>query len=100
MRQLFNFMVGSPGRITALGSILGHVGFAFFVSGILSRIPGIVDDLMSSEGVKSLSQLFPYLPLWWLPESAPTIILAFLTMLAGIYVWTIGRRVDQLYEDV
>ncbi len=98
VRLIFNFLVGSPGRLTALGSFIGHVGCFFLLAGVFGAIPGLLESAFTHEDIRSLSSLFPQLPLWWIPESGLAFFAAFVTTVAGAYIWEVGRRIDTLYQ--
>lgn len=100
MRQVFNFMAGKPGRITGIGSLVGHVGWFFSLAGLFGRFPGMVGAALDGTNeVKNLSSLYPSLPLWWVPESAPSMLLAILVCIGGASLWSLGRRIDVLHQS-
>lgn len=99
IRLIFNFAVGKPGRLTAAGSAIGHTGFFFTWAGLFSRFPGMVGTILFGEELRTLSELFPQLPLWWLPESVLGLCFSAATLIAGVYLWALGRRVDRLYQS-
>lgn len=98
MRAIFNFLVGKPGRVTRLGEFVGFVGYFLSLAALFSRMPGmVVAAFHGSTEFRTLSELYPSWPLWWVPESGASIILALLICAAALYLRSVGHKVDRLY---
>lgn len=98
MRAIFDFLVDKPGRVTRLGEYVSFVGFFLVLAGMFSRMPGmVVGVLHGSSESPTLSEIYPSWPLGWLPESVASVMLALLICVAGIYLQSLGHKVDRLY---
>lgn len=97
LRAIFDLLVGGPRRVTTIGIVVAHVGWIFFIPGLFGYAHKIVIDAIDGEGIKTFAEMYPRLPLWWVPESLPAMALAIATLLAGVAVVFVGRRVDRLY---
>lgn len=100
MRTIFNFMFGKPGRVTRIGECVGYIGYFFSMAGFFGKMPGMVIAAFNNGSIdfRPISELYPSLPLWWVPESGATIILALLMCVAGLYIRSFGHMVDALYS--
>ena len=99
MRLIFDYLVGKPGRLTSIGKVTGHIGWFFSLAALFGWFPGAVEDAVAHQGHKSLGELYPQLPLWWVPESLPASVLVVAALIAGVWIVTFGHRIDRLYES-
>ncbi len=98
MRFLFDFFVGKPGRLTAFGKIVFHIGWAILLAGIFGALSRTIPEVLMHQEPKSLAELYPSLPVWWVPESTLGFLLALILTAGGAWIALAGRRVDRLYN--
>lgn len=103
IKRLNCWFLGNPRRITVLGRFLAILGLALLVAGIFgahARIAFVVIMGFNSRFPieKSLEELFPQLPVWWIPESIPGFLGVILLLSAGIYVFFAGRKISKRLE--
>lgn len=99
MERVFIYLLEQPGRVKGIGRAMVRICSALLVAAAIgnfvTKAMGILPTLAKRpEVTKRLSEVYPSLPLWWVPESAAGVLAAILGVAAGFVVVNIGRRID------
>jgi hypothetical protein len=89
-------LVKLGGHITSLGCIYSVFGF---FGQVATKIPGLLSQ-PSKQPIadKSLADIYPTLPTWWIPESAYGWMLAVSIVAIGLWLTVIGKHLNRVYE--
>lgn len=103
LNHVDHYFHSKPNRITGPGRILIRVGGFLFVMGIVGKaLAGFMSSLQSlvqqPQAAKTLTELYPTLPLWWVPETAVGFIGSGLLVVAGICLVLYGQRIDRFFK--
>ena len=91
-----------PERLVAAGGVAMYSAQALLVAGLFGTVATTAMSSLSvlgtkaAEHSKTLAELYPDLPTWWIPESAEAFIAAAALMAAGLWLRLIGRRYQRL----
>jgi hypothetical protein len=101
--RLQEFFYSEPGRITGLGRLLVQFGAFLLLSGAFGRLAtGTINILPTlakqPETTKTLADIYPELPLWWVPESLLGAVASGLVLVAGICIALHGKNIDRLLK--
>jgi hypothetical protein len=89
-----------PGRITSLGRFLNWLSSVLFLSAAVGHFVTTASNILPKhpgqlQTAKTLADIYPSLPLWWVPESFPGLALVVPVFIAGIYLTSYGKRLDR-----
>ncbi len=95
---LISWFLSRPTRIIHVGSALFRTGMFLTVAGLLGRVATIGVSAIKSIGkgetsVLSLSDIYPTVPTWWIPESIVGYIFSILLVAMGLIVVQTGREI-------
>jgi hypothetical protein len=98
--RMIDFFLERPKRLISLGRVLVEVGGFVLVIGAIGRVatgfPGITNMLAKvSAPEKTLADLYPSLPTWWIPESIVGAIPALALIALGFWLAMTGRRLSR-----
>lgn len=101
LERIWMFFLENPRRLTALGKILLETGGALLIAGSIGHLIcasyGIEASLTHKAPTPvSLADVYPDLPLWWVPESAFGYILSCIITVAGVYFVRTGKRLTKI----
>lgn len=97
---LIDFFIARPGRLTALGRILFHLGATTLLFALCGRIATIgVSTIQGLAGGPardvSLALLYPTLPTWWVPEGFPGYFTCIATIALGLALVQTEKVIDR-----
>jgi hypothetical protein len=102
LNQVDHYFHSRPNRISGPGRLLVRIGGFLFVMGIVGKaLAGFMSALQSlvqQQATKTLSEIYPTLPLWWVPETAVGFIGSGLLVVAGFSLVMYGQRIDRLFN--
>lgn len=95
-----DYFYSEPGRITGPGKLLVLFGCFLLVMGAIGRLAtGAINTLptlaQQNGTTKTLADIYPTLPLWWVPESMIGGASSMLAIAIGAYVFLHGATVDR-----
>lgn len=98
---VLDFFFCQPRRIVALGRVLYRTGSFLIVAGLIGRVATVnIAAMGSSRGhqvvERSLMDIYPALPTWWVPESAFGYTVGAALLLLGVVVTITGWRWERL----
>lgn len=101
LEQLQNYFYSEPGRITEPGKLLARFGAFLLLVGAIGRFAtGTINILPTlaqhPPATKNLADIYPTLPLWWVPESWIGVITSMLIIAVGTCVALHGKNVDRM----
>jgi hypothetical protein len=99
VERLTNYFLSEPGKITGLGRKFAYCGALLLLAGAIgqfaTRTTNILPTLThQAESTKMLADIYPTLPLWWVPESFVGAISSIVILIFGLALVSCGRRVD------
>lgn len=102
--ELHRYFWSEPKRLIALGAVLGNVAFLGLVVGLYAKV-GIQAVSIVSATVQgsnapqaSLSQLYPFVPTWWIPEHPISFILLIAALGLGVWLTLAGKKFDRFMK--
>lgn len=103
MGRLLTYLVEEPGRVTSIGRLMVRVCCALVVAAAIANFATKVTSIALSIGgsleqQKALADIYPGLPLWWVPESTLAIAASILGIGVGYIVFLSGRMIDRQYR--
>ena len=101
--RLQDYFYSEPGRISGIGRLIFQLGAFLLVAGAIGRVatsainilPTVSKQLQTS---KALADIYPTLPLWWVPESWIGLTMSVLLMVSGICLASYGKDVDRILK--
>lgn len=101
--RIEDYLYAEPERITWLGAIIAKFGGFLLVAGavgqLATRAINILPIIQSkAESTNTLVDIYPTLPLWWVPESFFGVFVSAILFAAGIGVNLYGRKIDRLLK--
>ncbi|MEC4718277.1 hypothetical protein RY831_03895 [Noviherbaspirillum sp. CPCC 100848] len=103
LNQVDHYFHSKPNRISGAGRTLIRVGGFLFVMGIVGKALAVFLSafqplVQQPKATKTLTELYPTLPLWWVPETAFGFIGSGLLVVAGFCLVIYGQRTDRLFK--
>ena len=99
--QIQDYFYSEPGRITEPGKLLSRFGTFLLLAGAIGRFVTGTNNILPTlaqqpQATKSLADIYPTLPLWWVPESWLGVISSVLLIAVGMSVALHGKNVDRM----
>src|SRR5213592_1873858 len=103
LERLQGYYYSEPGRITGLGRFVVQCGSFLLMAGAIGRVAtGAINILPTlarqTETSKMLVDIYPSVPLWWVPETWFGAICSIFLIVGGICLNAHGKRVDRLLK--
>lgn len=104
LERLHHYFLNRPKRLVALGSAVWNIALGWFAVGLFANVGIQAASIVSAtaRGVSTpqmtISQLYPSLPTWWIPESAISFILLIATFGLGIWLTLAGKKLDRFMK--
>jgi hypothetical protein len=103
LERIQDYFYSELGRITGLGLLIVRVGSALLLAGLIGHFMttaiNIVPTLAhQAESGKTLADIFPTWPLWWVPETWISAIALVLLIAGGLCLVAHGKQVDRLLK--
>lgn len=100
---LQGYFYTEPGRITRPGQFLARLGAFLLLAGAIGRFVTGTNSILPTlakqpETTKFLADIYPALPLWWVPESWMGTLVSVLMLAAGLCLSVHGKRVDRMLK--
>jgi hypothetical protein len=103
LNQVDHYFHSKPNRISGPGRTLIRVGGFLFAMGIVGKtlaafMSAFQTLVQQPQAIRTLTELYPTLPLWWVPETAYGFIGSGLLVVAGLCLVLYGQRIDRLFK--
>ena len=104
LEGLHHYFWSKPKRLIALGGAVRNIAFGWLAVGLYANFGVKAASIVSAtaRGVStspmSISQLYPSLPTWWIPESAISFILLIAAFGLGIRLTLAGKKLDRFMK--
>lgn len=101
---LHHYFWSKPTRLIALGAVIGNIAFAWLVVGLYANVGVQAASIVlgTAQGASSphatISQTYPSLPTWWIPESSISFILLIAAFGLGIWLARTGKKLDRFMQ--
>lgn len=101
--QVLGYFMTEPRRLVNLGSTLASIGAITIVIGLIAHVATTATSALGNlagqtSAVKSLAELYPSLPTWWIPESIVGGLPAVLFATAGLWLNATGRQIRRILK--
>ena len=101
--KITSYFISKPQRIKSLGELFLWLGMAILIAGMLGHMAtnatGIIGSLAGqTDTPKTLEEIYPALPTWWIPESVFGAIPGTLLIVIGVWVNRIGNRLISFFK--
>lgn len=99
---LIDTFVERPERLIAAGDAAIHSSQVLLVAALVGNVATTamsslrVLGVKVTEGIKTLAELYPDLPTWWVPESPAAFLACAALLAAGLWTRHVGRRYQRL----
>jgi hypothetical protein len=98
------YFYSEPGRITPYGTFLTLIGAFLLLAGAIGRVAtGTINVLptlaQQPETNKTLSDIYPTLPVWWVPESLVGGAFGVIIVALGFYIFYHGKAIDRVLKS-
>lgn len=103
MERLLTYLVEEPGRVTSIGRSIVLASCALLVASAIGNFATKAANIAlsiggRSEQQKTLADVYPGLPLWWVPESNAGVVASILGIGIGYIIVMNGRKIDRLHR--
>ncbi|MGZ5198261.1 MAG: hypothetical protein ACXWC4_00690 [Telluria sp.] len=104
MLNLFSdYFYEKPGRLMTLGKAIALLGAGLLVAAAWGNVAtGSINILPTLAGQpstsKTLADIYPTLPLWWIPESGWGLFAAFALVVIGLLANARGRWIERIHN--
>lgn len=103
MERILTYLVEEPGRVTSIGRVMVRMCCGLLVAAAIGNFATKATNIALSIGAKmeqqkSLADVYPGLPLWWVPESTFAVVATVLGIGVGYIVFLTGRKIDQQHR--
>lgn len=102
--SLHHYFWSKPKRLVALGDAVRNIAFGWLAVGLYANVGVQAASIVSTtaRGVSTsqatISQLYPSLPTWWIPESAISFILLIAAFGLGVGLALAGKKLDRFMK--
>lgn len=105
LEQITYFFISRPKWMIFLGEILVKAGAALIVLALLANVGTSATEYISSLNgqpsiAKSLAEIYPTLPTWWIPESFVGSIPAIFMVITGLWLIASGKQINRYIKYV
>jgi hypothetical protein len=99
---LFVYLLNPPSRLKILGVFFSACSAGLIILGLYLHIGVVGIDLIRSMskvdvGYSSPSALYPSIPTWFIPESAPGFIVLIVFFVSGAYAKMYAKEIGKIY---
>ncbi|MBI4807975.1 MAG: hypothetical protein HY799_03345 [Nitrosomonadales bacterium] len=98
-----NYFMREPRWLENLGSTLASIGTTVILAGLLGHVgvvaTGAIGSLAGQNTVKTLAEIYPSLPTWWIPEGVVGGLPALILTASGIWLNVTGKRIRRFLEQ-
>ena len=103
--SLADYFYSERGRITPYGRALVLVAAFLLVVGAIGQVATRATNILPTlaqhpETNKALADIYPTLPVWWIPESLAGGVFCITMMALGFYIFLHGKTVDRFLKSV
>lgn len=103
MERIFTYLVEQPGRVTDMGRLIVRVCCGLLVAAAVGNFATKATNIALSIGgkpeqQKTLADVYPGLPLWWVPESTIAVVASILGIGVGYIIFMSGRKIDHQHR--
>lgn len=101
LERIHEYFYSEPGRITGHGRLICQLGAFLLVVGAIGRVVTTAINISPTiakqpETTKMLAEVYPALPLWWVPETWYSAIACILLIVGGLCLNAHGKQVERM----
>jgi uncharacterized membrane protein len=102
MNTIIELLLKKPQRIISYGINLCILGIFLLIAGLYGKfattpIASILGMQTTIQSTKTLSETYPTLPTWWVPETFIGFFFSFILVFLGIILALTGKKLKQIY---
>lgn len=95
------YFLTEPRRLENLGSTLASIGAAIVLAGLFGHFAVIATSAVGGlsgqlHSMKSLAEIYPSVPTWWIPEGVLSGLPAVFLAATGAWLNEVGKRIRRL----
>lgn len=103
--RMEEYFLCKPERLIRLGSSLAYLGGMLIVFALLGNVAKSAVSALGAIGghagtVKTLADIYPSLPTWWIPESIIGVLPAIFMIIAGLILSQFGKRIKYYMKHI
>lgn len=101
---MIDYFITHPRRIKSIGRLLIISGMFITIAGLLGNLATSTTDMILNMGspaptqVKTLAEIYPTLPTWWIPESFIGSVPAVLFIVLGLWLTAMANQLIRVIE--
>lgn len=104
VERIISYFLTEPKHLRGLGAHLFRCGAFLAIAGLIANVyTTAVGATRSLSGQASspvmIADIFPSLPLWWVPETFGGGFIAVLLILLGLYLSHVGKQIDRFIRS-
>ena len=100
--KIVEYFLSKPARLIELGGFVSSIGTVLILAGLLGRIGTTAITTLGSHGnavaEKTLAEIYPTLPTWWIPETLGGGLLAMVIFVIGAWIILVGKKFKRFME--
>ncbi|MDO8456820.1 MAG: hypothetical protein Q7T07_07905 [Burkholderiaceae bacterium] len=100
IENLYEWFHEQPDRIVNIGSSFLSIGFVLLIAGLWGRVASTAAEALNhldkQPAEVTLSNLFPNMPTWWIPESVLGCLFVLLLLVYGGILLFHGKRYKRI----
>jgi hypothetical protein len=103
--KIVEYFLNKPARLIELGGFVSSIGIVLISAGLLGRIGIIGTTAITTLGShgnavaeKTLAEIYPTLPTWWIPETLGGGLLAIVIFVLGAWIILVGKKFKRFME--
>lgn len=104
LERIEDYFLTEPERLIQLGSALAFLGGWLILFALGGHVATSAVNAIGNIGghfgtLKTLADIYPSIPTWWVPESNIGILTAIIITVAGLWINQIGKRIRRYLES-
>lgn len=101
LERMHEYFYSEPGRITGFARLIFQLGAFLLFAGALGQVATTAINILPTiakqpETTKMLADIYPSLPLWWVPETWFSAIGCVFLIIGGLCLHVHGKQTDRL----
>lgn len=99
--RIEEFLLNRPEWIIGLGRALAYFGWVLIMFALLGNVAKVATGTLlglagRASATKTLADIYPSLPTWWIPESIVGALPAIFMVITGLIILQFGRQLKRI----
>lgn len=100
--KIVEYFLNKPTRLIELGWVVFYMGGGLILTGLLGRVVTTATTVLGSHvhavAEKTLTDIYPTLPTWWIPETLGSGLFALVIVIFGAWLILVGKKFNCFME--